>query len=65
MEIQIKRPQARPCMVDGENRALLHEVWRGFATVEYEDGSFNVINVEKVQTLDSTEEFDGCGWGEA
>ena len=58
------RSEVRPCVVNGKRRALLHEIRQGYATVEYEDGSFGVVHAESVRTLDSDEVFGKYAWEE-
>lgn len=78
MELQIKGPDLRPCIVNGHKRALLHfffvRAWThgesamigGFtagqeahpsALVEYEDGSMDTLEPQRVRMLDSADLF--------
>lgn len=56
MELQVKN-ELRPCIVNGKKRALLHVIFDGYATVEYESGTFDVIHAESLRMLDSADLF--------
>lgn len=69
MELQVKMPYPRPCMVRQDGRALLHglfvRAWTHggsipMALVEYEDGRLDAVAIDAVRMLDSAELFGEC-----